>query len=287
MSALSYLFPDVMNYLYDNNLKIQIYENGNRGFWAFLQKFDDRGYVSQIHYYIKKNKLYVRWSGIKHNQRISAIILLYFLFIYDGIYDKILLKDGVHSERNDDENDTDKKCFLCVDNECIICECEKNKINIIDKIIELYTNKNIKDILHICEKRKKNIQNYQNIRKYLNKNYNLIAQEHINFIDPDLHISGYLRFGKNNVDFTNTIKNVHIMIRECVSFDTIKLIILHLISYENVKNVMIRFPKKNIDLYDYFNNLGFILPEENESFYANFFGFELDIETITLKKSYI
>lgn len=123
------------------------------------------------------------------NNRISCIILLYFLSIYGESYDidKITIKHydviidddkDIEDDNNDKYNNNDKECFLCKNygNNCVICQCEKEGICSIRKIIELYSfNKRYEDKYILSFRELKNIMflkddnSVSHIRNHFNK----------------------------------------------------------------------------------------------------------------------
>lgn len=326
------------NYLYDNDLKIQTVESSDKetknimGFWSFLYNSKFKGYISQIHYHIfrKKKSLHVNLKDIKDlkNNRISCIILLYFLSIYIDSYDidKITIKHHnviIDDDDKDIENDNnykndnnDKECFLCknYDNNCVICQCEKDGICPISKIIESYSfNKRYEDKYILSFRELKNIMflkddnSISHIRNHFNKKlYSINSQEHIEYINCinntyNIDINGYISIENekydNNIYFNftqnkNTKYRLNIIINENIQgiqviqdIEDIKMMILHLVSsysknYKNI-SISISFHEKHKELCNFFLNSGFILSFDNSK-KRDFFGLEIDIPICTL-----
>jgi hypothetical protein len=345
MSILSNLGTTFTNYLYNNDLKIQTVESSDKknisGFWSFLHN-SKKGYISQIHYHIfrKNNSLYsslhINLRNIRDikNTLISSIILLYFLTIYGDSYDidTITILDDVEDDVEDDvdddveddvEDDVDddvedknnnenKECFLCktYGNYCVICDCEKDNICPISKIIELYTGDNKDKYILSFRDLKNTMFPYRDnsvsfIRNYLKKNsYYIDSQEHIDYINCNCDINAYISIKKGkydkNIYFTftedkNTINKLNIIVREDddnnndnENSEDIKLVILHLTSsysysYSNKTYITISFHQKNKEFRNFFLNSGFTLSNKNDKLKKqDFFGLEIDMPSFTL-----
>lgn len=330
MSILSSFNSNFIQYLYDNDLKIQTYERYlNRknkkiyGFWAFLRKFDEKGYVSQLYYHIDKKNIFLKWRSITCTikKQIIEIVVLYFLLIYGDSYNYSYSIENIEYIENIKNEKSNYTCFLCsyLEELCIICECYKNKINVFGKIIKIFDPKYINDN---CVKKIKDLKEIlfrmpdsfssRIFRNYLDKkNYFLNIQEYITFkSENDENIYsysrdnmngrvGYLCFGKNEkhknmIDFTFTKlckKNIlHIRIKQNFIFNSVNLTkyakkcILHLLSCYSYTEVIVRFPKYNIALYNFFKDMNFFISnrEEKSRFYANFYGFKDNKKTITM-----
>lgn len=202
MSTLLCFKKEFIEYLYDNDLKIHTHENvchGDRirGCWAFLYKYDKRGYISQLSYCIDKDKqlISIRWDEIKH---IAPIVIFYVISILG-------CNHNMHICYTRDEickfKLKRKDCILCKcfddKNNCLICESKKNNDNPVFEIINememIETNDYKRDKTYIAYIEKmydvlipKTYFSSEFIRNYMEKNdYIIGTQEYLHPIVPN------------------------------------------------------------------------------------------------------
>lgn len=93
MSVLSCFRSDFIEYLYKCDLKINTYENVNKGivngYWLFFHKNNDK-FVTRIRYSFNEEKklIYIFWNELP---KISPIIILYLISTFS-----ILTQNGIY-----------------------------------------------------------------------------------------------------------------------------------------------------------------------------------------------
>lgn len=227
MSILSCFRSDFINYLYDNNLKIETYENSYSGWWNFLRKCDGVG-ITQMHYAFNKEKklLTIRWDEL--GKKLSPFIILYFIFSFSSDLDEMYI---FYTNNKSIKFICD--CFLCISNnkKCPLCKSDKP----ISKIIKMYDPEYRND--SYSEKFRSLIKNDMNhlikfsyfpisfIRNYMDKhNIRLYSQEYMDSNNNSIY--GYT--GK--AEFTFFDNTLCIEVSKYKKHKILKLIVFHLIS---------------------------------------------------------
>lgn len=283
MSLLSCLHPDFIQYLYDNNIKIHVHENECRsgrirGVLAFLHKYDTKGYISQLSYFIDKHIkiLSINWDEIK---QIAPVVVFYVASIlgqnmnicykYDNDNDKFIMSK--------------KDCFLCKllkENGCLLCNHEDSVTKVITSITSqnIINNEQFTKIYNIL------IPNtyfpVTFIRNYIKTNHYMIGiQEYLHPKVPDEHVIDQSFYSPHdNIDgiygnFSFRKDNIRIMFdftinKEMLCIDLytnenheinemVEIVLLHLMSCQPMVNkIMIRH---DFLLSDMFDKMGFML----------------------------
>ena len=282
MSVLSYLSPKFIEYIDKHDIKLQSYESENgRGFWSILHKTEET-FIAKISY-SKQNILHVYWVWCtmdiekinKTIQHISHLVMLYVLFIYFQPGMTVHCKEfdsKLFSDIKDNLGDTIGlfDCSLCKNKaNCLLCECKKDKIDIMNMITTMYDTK--EDLLcfddrlpEISSKFRQLYRNFINelyfsykfVRNYMDRHrYKIHSQD---LLEPD-GINGIITLIKNKeskdknkdnktigiIEFN--VKNkllVDISIKVCKQIQHVRIIILHLLCVYQRHTIVLYLPKR-------------------------------------------
>jgi hypothetical protein len=279
MSILSYTSPDFIEYLYENDVTISVYESYDRttqtkkGHFDFLSIDKSKDY-GRLHYYEDKKNivLHTTWTTSFEN---PAQFLLYFYFIHFRDNMKVALRYTKHNKHNKQEiNKKDIPCFLCLKEtkeKCLLCECKsKDIINCIEEIHSVKEN-NISNRFRALE----NIFikfSRPFVRSILHQNnFDMINEEYMGCNDcGEKIIYGSISirhlFDKNikssSIDFTVDTKgkNNLLFTISTLPSDLIKFLINYFL--EIYTDITVRVLKNNnkdviVTLYTFFHKSGF------------------------------
>lgn len=267
MSFLSALNKSFLNYLYDVcDLKIWTVEHYDKdkdniaGYWSFLKRNDEKGYISQIHYNIDPDTqyLYIRWNKLID---ITPILALYFIFILNTSSIKRICSFPLSEYRNKSFMYPEKmrsniSCYLCgLSNKCILCS-HKNKSQLVNLIGNMYNDlENSQEFIAL--------KNYLIPETYFPTHFirNKFKTSSQEILSPETNsISGYI----SSIKYAVNDKYLYIVIG---SFDiSIEMILLHLMSVYSYKTCILLI---NNDIPNFLYEIGYCV-SNNTEFYKDY-----------------